>query len=160
MENNTSYIEILIQSLKKKVEILEGIRTENKRQYEALKKEPMDEDVFEQTMETKDGYIQELNQLDQGFQMIYDRVKDILATQKETYAEEIRTLQSLIRKVMDESMAVEKEEKRNKEAFEQAMITIRKKGRSVKTASKVATDYYHTMNKLNVITPQFLDQKK
>lgn len=160
MENSNSYIEILIQSLQKKVQVLKKIRQENERQYQALKAETMDDRVFEQTMEQKDVYIQELNHLDSGFQKVYDRVKELLSGEKDRYVDEIRTLQNLIRQVMDESMAVEKEEKRNKEAFEQAVVTMRKKGRSVKTANKVATDYYQTMNKLNVITPQFLDQQK
>lgn len=160
MENSVNYIEILIDSLQKKSRLLDKISEENERQHQVLKLESMDEEVFQDTMDKKQICIDELNQLDGGFQKVYDRVKETLQKEKERYAGEIQTMQKLIQEIMDKSMYIEKQEKRNRDLFHNKISNFRQKGRTVKTASKVASGYYQNMNKLNVNTPQFMDQKK
>lgn len=160
MQDSKNYIQILIDSLRKKSRLLDEIQKQNERQYQAICVEHMDDELFQDTIEKKQVCIDELQKLDVGFQGIYEKVRELLQTETETYREEIKTLQELIRKLTEQSMKVEQEEKRNKEAFTHQAATIRKRGRSLKTANKVAQGYYQSMNKLNVVEPQFMDKKK
>ena len=160
MPDSKSYIQILIDSLTAKCRLLDEIQRENARQYDAIRKEPMDEEVFEDTIEKKQKCLEELQRMDEGFQRIYEKVREVLQDQKDAYREEITTLQEWIRRLTEQSLKVEQEEQRNKDVFENQMNALRRKGRSLKTANKVAQGYYQSMNQLNVVDPQFMDKKK
>lgn len=160
MQNSNNYIAILIDSLKKKSKLLDDISAENARQLQAIKAEPMDEDVFEDTIAKKEEYIQQLNVMDSAFQKVYDRVKLQLQEDKAQYASEIQEMQRLVQEVMDKTVDIQTEEARNKEAFANFAVMIRQKVKTAKTAKKVVSGYYDSMNKLNALEPQFMDQKK
>ncbi len=160
MENSDSYLAILIDSLQKKSKLLDGISAENERQYQAIRGEEINYDLLDETINRKEEYIGELDRLDQGFQKVYDRVKETIQQEKLMHKDQIVLLQSLVREVTDKGLRVEREEKRNHTAFTNAAVLVRKKSRSVQTAQRVATGYYTTMNKLNVVDSQFMDQKK
>lgn len=59
--------------------------------------------------------IDQINFLDEGFEEVYNRVKDLLSSRREEFQEEIRILQGLIGKVTDRSVQVQTGEQRNKE---------------------------------------------
>ena len=90
------YIAVLIQSLEKKKEILDKIIAKNKEQKILFTDEGSDPDRLEENMQEKSGLVDQLNELDEGFQQIYNRVKSVLQSDKESYKEEIRTMQKLI----------------------------------------------------------------
>ncbi len=160
MENVNSYIEILIDSLKKKSEILDCISAENARQLSAIKDDPIDYELFEATIEKKETYIEQLNVMDGAFQKVFDRVKDALEKDKSQYTSQIKIMKALVQEVTDKAMNIQAEETRNKETFTNAALNMRQKVKSVKAAKKVASGYYDNMNKLNVVEPQFMDKKK
>ena len=76
--NDSSYIHIMTDSLRKKTEVLDKISEQNKIQMELAKSEEFDYDIFGKTLEEKEKLIQEINHLDSGFQSLYERVKVIL----------------------------------------------------------------------------------
>lgn len=155
-----NYINILKESLDKKIKLLDDILEQNKLQEDIFRKEEIDFDSFNETVETKEKCIRELELLDRGFQNIYDRVKETLTADKETYKQDIKEMQDKIRIITEKSMDIQSGEARNKEAFQKSITESRKNIRSVKTANKVAANYYQSMNKLNVVDAQFLDTKK
>ena len=79
------YVMVLIQSLEKKKEILNKLIEKNKEQGTLFINEDSDPDRLEENIQEKNVLVEQLNQLDDGFQQIYDRIKVILQEQKESY---------------------------------------------------------------------------
>lgn len=155
-----NYIGILKESLDKKIKILDDILEQNRRQEKILREPEIDFDGFNETIAAKEKCIKELEVLDKGFQTVFDRVKEALSADKETYRQDIKELQERIKTITEKSMDIQSGEVRNKETFQKNITESRKNIRSVKTANKVAANYYQSMNKLNVVDSQFLDTKK
>ena len=159
MEKNP-YIPVLIQSLKKKNEILDVIVMLNKRQKEQLENPNLDPDDFDKTVEEKAKLIDELNQLDDGFQEVFGKVREDLEQNRAQYAGEIKEMQDYIRKLTEKSASIQAQEMRNKDLMTQKFSTIKKQAREVRTSQKVVNQYYKNMMKTNYINPQFTDSKK
>lgn len=163
MENNRqehNYIDILKDSLTKKKLVLENILKENEEQKKIIQAEKFDYDSFDECYDRKGKLISELNLLDSGFESIYERVSGVLASKKEKYREDIAVLQSLVKQVTELSMEIEASEKRNKELMEKCTFDMQNELKTARATTKAVSNYYHNMNRLNVIEPQFMDKKK
>lgn len=161
MENkNHNYIAILKSSLDKKINILEKISMQNEEQRKLAIADKFDLDMFDEIYEEKGKLIGELNLLDSGFQSVFDRVKDTLENNREEYRDDIATLQRQVKRITELSMEIQAQETRNKELMEHSTSSMKQDVKTARATNKAAIDYYHNMAKLNVIDPQFLDQKK
>lgn len=160
MEHETEYVQIMIDSLKKKVDILKQVTALNKEQKVLIQAEVLDLKAFDVIVEKKGECIDTLTNLDSGFQKLYDRVKEALEAKKDAYKPQIKEMQDLIAEVMQLSMSVQAEEERNKDAIKAHFSKLKKEVYQIKNSQKVAQNYYNSMNKLNFVDPQFLDKKK
>lgn len=159
MEKN-QYIPIMLQSLKKKSQILDTIIQLNKRQREELENPALDPDDFDKTVEEKSKQIEALEALDAGFQEVYEKVQEELKDNMEAYRDEIAQMQDYIRRLTEKSAAIQVEEARNKSLMEQKFAAVRKQVKEVRKSQKVVNQYYRNMMKTNYIDPQFMDNKK
>lgn len=157
---NKEYISILCQSLEKKEQILQMIIEKNKEQRIILTDKAQPPDRLEENLKEKGDLIERLNQLDEGFEQVYNRVRDILNKEKESYKEEIRRMQELIRSITDKSATVQAQEQRNKDLAEKKFASVKKEIRQVRTSNKVASQYYKNMTNTNTVDAQYLDSKK
>ncbi len=155
-----TYVDIMIQSLRKKVKVLEEIKKLNETQKELLESDKSDADEFDKTVEDKSARIEQMNQLDSGFDQLFERVKDELDTNRVAYAEKIKVMQELIRRITDLSMELQAQESRNKDLMTRKFVSIRERAKVVRTNTKAANQYYQNMMQLNYVDPQFLDNKK
>lgn len=155
-----TYVDIMIQSLEKKVKVLEEIKKQNLLQRELLENDQAEADEFDATVEKKAELIEQITQLDSGFDKLFERVKEALNTDRDSYSEKIQKMQSLIRKITDLSMEVQAQEARNKDLMTRKFAFIRDTAKTVRTNTKAASQYYQNMMQLNVIDPQFMDNKK
>lgn len=158
MEN--TYVDIMIQSLQKKVKVLEEIKKQNILQKELLEDDKSDADEFDKTVEDKAALIEQVMQLDSGFDKLFERVRDELNGNRDAYATKIQTMQRLIRQITDLSMEVQAQESRNKDLMTRKFVSIRERAKVVRTNTKAASQYYQNMMQLNVVDPQFMDNKK
>lgn len=154
-----TYIEILLQSLNKKEQVLKEIVRLDEVQKAQLEDEMCLVDEFDEIVEAKSRCIEQLEQLDSGFQKIYDRVKEELKDNKEVYAREISKMKELIKHLTDLSVEIQAQEARNKNLMTQKFTDIKKKAKGFRTSGKVADQYYKNMMKINNIEPQFMDNK-
>ena len=153
-------LDMLEESLVKKLEIMKAIQEENARQKEILSDSGnVDFDAFDKTLDTKGDYIDQLDALDEGFQSLFDRVKEEVGENKDDYAEQIKRMQTLIHDITDLSASIEAEEHRNKRLAEQYFSTERHNMNMSKQSSAAAFNYYRNMNNFKDIPPQFLDKK-
>lgn len=154
------YIAVLRQSLEKKVQILDFIIEKNKEQRLLFTDDTLPPERLEENIKEKGDLIDQLNKLDDGFETVYNRVREVLAGGKEAYQEDIKRMQELIREVTDKSATIQAQEQRNHELAVQKFSTIKKEIRKARTTSQVASKYYKSMSNMNVVDAKFLDQKK
>lgn len=155
-----TYIEIMIQSLKKKIQVLDQIIELDELQKEQLEDAAASADDFDQTVENKATLIQQLEQLDSGFDKLYSRVKAELEENREAFTDQIAEMQELIRVITDRSVKIQSQEARNKNLMTQKFTQVKKQVKEVRTNTKVANQYYRNMTRVNYIDPQFMDNKK
>jgi hypothetical protein len=155
MEN---YLEILTDSLKKKSKVLDEIMQYNSDQENLLRQESISLEELDANMELKDGLIQKLVQLDDGFETLYERIKEQLLTQKDQYKAQIGQMQELISQITEKSVSIQAQEARNKGMIENYFARERGQLRQSRQVSKAAYGYYKSMS--NGVSSQLLDQKK
>lgn len=154
------YIAVLRQSLEKKVQILDFIIEKNKEQRLLFTDDTLPPERLEENIKEKGDLIDQLNKLDDGFETVYNRVREVLADGKEAYQEDIKRMQELIREITDKSTTIQAQEQRNHELAVQKFSTIKKEIRKARTTTQVASKYYKSMSNMNVVDAKFLDQKK
>ena len=152
----SQYISIMIQSLKKKSAVLEL----NIQQKEELENPALDPDDFDRTVEKKAEQIQQLELLDNGFQELYEKVREELQSNREAYREDIACMQEYIRKLTDKSATIQAQEARNKDLMTQKFASVRKQVKEVRKSQKVVNQYYKSMMKANYMEAHFTDNKK
>jgi flagellar biosynthesis/type III secretory pathway chaperone len=159
-KTNQTYIQLLIDSSKMKMNVLKELTLITEQQEELLKKETFEEDLFSQTISQKDKLLNQLIDLDQGFERIYSSVKDELTNNKHRYEVEIRTLQEYIASITDLSVKLQALELRNKTKLEAVLAIKRRDIRKSKVSSQTATNYYKTMTNQHEVQSFFYDKKK
>ncbi|MBQ9123695.1 MAG: flagellar protein FliT [Lachnospiraceae bacterium] len=154
------YLTILIESLQKKSKVLEDISAYNERQSQLFKSGDASLESFDGLVEEKGKLIDALVKLDEGFETLYERIADEVVANKDLYADQIRQLQEWIKKVTDQSVAIQAQEARNKDLVENYFRNQRQQLKTKKQSSQVAINYYKNMSRTSVVPPQFLDSKK
>lgn len=155
-----NYLGILEESLKKKVLVLDEIEDYTVKQESLLKQENVSMEELDVNMEQKDEYIQKLTDLDDGFEALYERVKEQLSENKDAYKEQIRRIQALIMKVTEKSVSIQAKESRNKKLVEDYFAKKKREIRQGRQASKTILNYYKSMSDTSAISSQIMDQKK
>lgn len=155
-----NYLNILEESLRKKIEVLERIQKLNEVQTGILKQETVDLEAFDQTVDEKGLCIDELTGLDEGFESLYDNIRQELVGNRQKYTVQIKKLQELISLVTDKSVAVQAQETRNKALVESYFKRERQDLGTTRKNSRAVYGYYQNMNQNKVSQPYFMDQKK
>lgn len=153
------YLRMLDQSLDQKKQMLDQMIEMTAAQKASLDKDPVDWTGFDHLVEKKAEMIERLDQMDDGFESVYDRIREELLRDKEQHKEFVAEIQKKIQAVSDASASLMAAERRNKELVEVKMADEKKKLQQRKATSKVASNYYRSMNKVNLIDPQLMDKK-
>ena len=155
-----TYLNLMIDSLEKKLAVLEQIQAASEKQSGLIKAEPFDQEQFDKAMDEKAEQIEQLNQLDDGFDSLYSRIREELPAQKEAYREQIGKLQELIRQISEKSATVQVVEQRNRAALEKVCARENERLRAIQNKSLLMKNYARNMSQVNYIDPQFMDWKK
>lgn len=156
MENELT---ILSESLDKKISVLEDIQAYNRKQEQAFLSETADMDGFDQALEEKEELIQRLEKLDDGFEILYEKIAAELKDNRAAYANRIRELQEKIRQITDMSVAIQAQEARNKKLIEEYFAKAKSGIKQGRQGSKAAYDYYRNMSGAAFNKPQYMDSK-
>ena len=160
MEQTEQYVNMMLDSLKKKDELLELIIGINKEQTDIASESEFDMDKFAASVETKQKYIDELNRLDSGFQALYDNIKEPLINEKTRYTVEIRMMQEYIKLLSEKSILIQVQEEKNRLSIQAHVAKMKKEVKVAKQSMKAASDYYKSMSKTAYVDSQFMDKKK
>ncbi len=158
---NMDYVVMLRESLEKKADVLRILDIRNKEQEAILKDPNSTPDDLEKNMNLKSELIERIVMLDDGFEQLFKRVKAIIEADRDSYADEIKLMQELIKKVTALTADVEAGEYRNKEYAKTRFADVKKEAREIKKSSDVVSTYYkHMMSPQTTADPAFLDKKK
>lgn len=153
-------LDMLEESLEKKLEILKLIEVQNERQKAVLQNpENVDDEEFDKTVEKKGQLIEQILSLDDGFQSLFDKVKKEIGQERHKFADQISRMQHLIEEITGKSASIQAEEYRNKKLAEKYFSTSRERMNQSRHSSSVAFNYYQTMSNFKNIPPQFMDTK-
>lgn len=155
-----SQLTILSESLDKKLEVLQKIQEYNKRQEEIFSAEKVDMSLFDDAVEEKQRLIDEVVHLDDGFEIMYEKLSRELEGNRQRYAAQIRELQAKVAKVTELSVSVQAQEARNKKLIESYFARERAGIGQRRKSAKSAFDYYKSMSGAGYVQPQMYDSKK
>ena len=153
-------LQILQDSLEKKIDLLGTIEEKSKEQEMIIKKENFTFQEMDENMEEKSKLIEQLSLLDNGFETLYEKIRKELLENKDQYRIRIEEIQNLIVEVTARGASIEAIEARNKAAIETYFSREKKELQKRKNVSSVARSYYQTAKQMNNVVPQFLDTKK
>ncbi len=157
---DSDYVQMLKESLEKKVAILHEIQRLNAEQGHILTDPNADPDDFSANIEAKGALVDQITELDNGFEIVFEKVSEELQNNRQAYRDDILRMKELITEITDLTAEVEREEQQNKSLAEKKFADIRSKVQKVRKSQKAVTNYYHTMMKTRYEDPQFMDKKK
>lgn len=153
-------LDILSETLDKKLLVLNKIQEYNKIQEQSFQNGQVRLQDFDEAVEQKGRLIEEINRLDEGFELLYERLAQELRENRQRYALQIKALQQKVAQVTELSVAVQAQEQRNKKLVEDFFAGQKEQiGKNRKT-SKAAYGYYKNMSGGNYVQPQFFDDKQ
>ena len=159
--SNQEYIKMMRESLVNKVELLKQLQGLNLEQKEILDDYESSPDDLDNNMDKKAAIIERLDKMDEGFQSLYDKVKEELDKSRGEYADDIKNMQELIKEITDLSTDVQAKELQNKELAKVRFSHVRTQIRESKHGQKAVASYYASMmNNTGYEGSQFWDQKK
>lgn len=160
MNQTMTYVNIMQESLERKERYLKEILELTKEQERIAKEKKFDEEAFNEIIDRKDVLINNVNEIDKGFTAVYDRVRSEVMENKHLYAEQLVSMQELIRKCVDLGMEIEAQENRNRATLKQVFSVGFKGIKQVKQSKKAANKYYKAMSNGNVNDSVLYDRKK
>ena len=143
------YIQIMIESLKKKSELLDKLIRKNEAQYECINGKEfgdVDWDAFNLLVAEKQTAIDRIVKMDEGFQSLYDRVKEQLSEDKDKYADKIKEIQKLITIITEQGIKISTGEERNRKIIEKVFGNRKNEIKRTRNSLKVASSYAQTMS--------------
>ena len=155
-----SSAQVLVESLEKKSRILDEIIKENEAQETLFKQEALDMEALDVSADRMGELAQKLELLDEGFEAVYDRIREELIENKLAYRGEIRRMQELIAEITEKVVRINAARMRNKMQAEKQFKKSRQQIGKATSKMKASQNYYNNMNRLNYVDPQFYDNKK
>ena len=156
------YLQLLEESLVKKIRVLDRIEEFDLKQKDALSSEDATPDFekFDSYIEEKGKLIDELNSLDDGFEALYARVSDMLKSDIPGNASQIRKLQELIREITDKSVEIQKQEAENKVLIEKYFQNARGDIGKGRTSLNAAYSYFQAQRSVSNSESLYIDSKQ
>lgn len=140
------YVEMMVDSLQRKRKILLSLLKKTKEQETLLRAEELDYDRFHALLEEKGEQIEELNQIDEGFDALFKRVEKEILANRDGYQSELRTMQQLIKEVSEYGVSIQALEHQNGERFKMYLSEQRKGIRDFHINQKTASSYYQNLS--------------
>ena len=159
MLGNSNYLMIMIESLSKKIEILEKLFKYTKEQEVLLEADEFQTEEFNRLLEQKGELIDVLNTMDEGFEQVYKRIEEEMKEHKKEHAHEILLMQQRIKNITDLSIKVQELEHKNREKIEVQFSKMRNEIKNFRQSKDNVTKYYRVMSNTQVVDSAFLDKK-
>ncbi len=160
MDDLQNYLRILADTLSQKEQVLGQILILTRTQSELAEHDELDEMAFSNSVNEKEVLIARINQLDDGFTSIYERIRQDVIDQGGLYDTEIRKMQEQIKSCVGIGNEIRVLEERN-HAKLTGHFASKKEAYKVKAnANSAARSYHQAMTGGQYHASAFMDQKK
>lgn len=139
------YVDVMLESLEQKQKIMHNILSLTKDQTEILTEESPDAEELDRIFNIKGMYVEQLQKIDEGFQAVYEKVKEEIQQNKYQHRPKIEQMQVLIKEITETGVSIQAQEEQNRERFEQYFAGEKKEIKSFKVSNKTAASYYKNM---------------
>ena len=153
------YMDMLVECLEKKNQILDKLAELNKKQTKLIQDEDFSLTEFDKCVDEKGILIENILKLDSGFEGLYNKVGKTVTDNPNAFKKQLSKMQKLITEITEKSVSIQAEEERNKLYIENRFSREKSRIKTGRSQSRVAMDYYNNMNNLNHIDSQFWDKK-
>lgn len=160
MDVKETYVDVLITSLKKKISILEKLEKVVMEQERILKDPKVSLEELDEKDKDKSELLQELEKADEGFERIYNHVKEEFAVNKYQYETQIKEMQGMIKRITDLTVKLQAQEVRNKQWMELYFRNKKQEVRIFRKGTKSTERYTSHMANRPQGQSYFLDKKK
>lgn len=161
MDNINTYISVLHGSLRKKLDLIKKLLELTKEQNKILNQETIDIDNFDRLVSKKEVKINEMLEIDRGFQTVFNKISSVIKESPQQYRQQILEMQNFIRAITDIGVEIENLEQKNKEKFNKFLASKRSDIKNFKVSNKTAVSYYKNMsNQHREWQSYFIDSKK
>ncbi|MDY3908547.1 MAG: hypothetical protein SOZ48_02285 [Eubacterium sp.] len=144
-QQNSVYVKMMVDVLKRKEWILSDLLEKTREQESLLKQEEMNQERFQEILEEKGTLIEELNNIDEGFDALFKKVEKEIVSHRECYQASIEEMQNRIGIVSDLGLRIQALESQNSEHLKVYLALQRKRIREFHVNSKTASSYYQNM---------------
>ncbi len=144
-KQNSIYVNMMVDVLKRKERILTDLLEKTREQEELLKQEEMDQERFHEILDEKGELIEELNEIDEGFDALFQKVEQEIRTRREQYRAHIAEMQKRIGVVSELGIQIQALESQNSEHLKVYLAAQRKRIREFHVNQKTASNYYQNM---------------
>lgn len=154
------YIIALKESLEKKLKVLDETYRICQMQFDIISGNDPDYDEFDRLFDDKEICIEKLSKLDEGFEIVYERVSEELKSNSGDYTEIIAQMKGLITQITEVSTSISALEERIRNSVSDALIRERKGIADTKRSVNVAMNYYKNMTGTGIPDSMYMDKKK
>lgn len=155
-----TYLAVMIASLENKNALLEQLITLTREQEALIRGEIIEEKPFNRNLEEKEKRILKIREFDQGFEKLYQALKEELDGNKDKYREKIQRLKELITEITDQSVQLQVLERQNKARMEVYFSNKKRELRNLKKSNQTVLNYYKNMTDHQESQSYFFDKKK
>ena len=145
MAEETRYIHILRESLKKKERLLYNLQEITKQQADYIDGTSFEPEVFDELMDVKDQMIDELMDIEDGFAPMYERIRVYMQENQKELADDIREMQNRIREITTLSASIQALEERNRQKLEVIFGKQQQEIQQKRRSTEVANSYFQSM---------------
>ncbi|MDF2544798.1 MAG: hypothetical protein K0S47_4516 [Herbinix sp.] len=156
---NQTYFILLKDTLKKKIGVLEELLKYTLVQEKIIDNGDIENEEFFTSISEKEQQLNILLQLDDGFEQIYQRIKDSLLNYPKYFEAEVKELKDLITVITDLNIKLQALEKRNKTKMDNVLMKKRLEIKNFKANNQMVSNYYKNMANQHQDQSYFLDKK-
>ena len=160
MNTMDTYIDVLLTSLKKKEQVLDRLDRVVEKEDIALKSADASIDELNELQQQKGDLLAEMEQLEIGFEKVYERAGEELSRERQKYRSQIEQMQHYIKSITDLTVKIKAQEERNRQYME---AFLKSKKREIKQYhlgnQKMAQYHQHSADPV-MGQSYFLNRKK
>ncbi|MCQ2538421.1 MAG: hypothetical protein MJ124_08475 [Lachnospiraceae bacterium] len=160
-QNLAGYLRLMKDILARKRTAMNKIIDYTNAQAKVLAAEEFDDEAFDDYIGLKQAEIDKINELDDGFTAVYNKIEGDLKNNSKEFESIIKEIQGIITEVTDMSVKIGMLEKKNWDAFEKRRNEIKRTVKTFGVNRQTASSYYKNMSGVGgEAGPVFMDQKK
>ncbi len=154
-------LDILVEVMEKKEKLLKELLSDTKKQESLLNEEALDMEAFDEIISNKQEKIDQVNTLDDGFKMTYEKIHLQLGADKDLYKDYITAMKEKIVVIGELGVEIMVQEEKNKVKFLIAAKNEKNKMKDFRKSKQTVANYYSNMNnQKNPERSYFFDKKK